>query len=149
MISVPKAAWVIASIAVTATVAVALVVSASNSGTAPRDAYTSHANRLCRIASREVAAARERYGDASPGSPLASLAESLARIIGDVRARLGTLSAPPDRIAAIVSMEAAMFEAEEQLIQVAQRRSRAVDTRRADAASARVKAAASSAGLAQ
>jgi hypothetical protein len=147
--AMPKAGWAVATI-VLATVVVVLVVPASRTDTSSGDAYTKHANRLCQTAVQQIVAAGRRYNSASLRRPLGSFAESLARIVGDVRARLGTLAPPVGRIEAIVSMEGAMLESENRLIQVAQGRGRAATRARlAVAASTRVDEAASSAGLAE
>lgn len=150
MTALPKAAWIVAAIAVAAT-AVFAVLSISSSGTASHDPYTNHANRLCRTAARKIAETKRRYERIARRASLGSFAESLAHIIGDVKAKIGSLAAPPsDRIEPIVTMERAMLESEVRLIQVAQGSGRILTrTRRADAASDRVKDAASSAGLAQ
>ncbi len=147
----PKAAWTVTAVSVVA-IAVLLIVSlSSGSGSeTSQDAFTIRANRLCRVAARKIAAERRQHEGSPRQGSFGPFAESLAWIVGNVRAKIVKLTMPPDRAASIVEMETAMLESEDRLIKVAREPDQEVTAvRNANAASDHVKQAASSAGVSQ
>lgn len=112
-----KGRWAIFAIAMAVIAALAILSILGLSDKSSPDAYTKAVDRLCLKAQQKITQAERRYRGTSGENSFVSSSEALARIVGDVRAQIGNLETPDDRIEDAIEMESAMLESEQQLIE--------------------------------
>jgi len=110
----------IAAIAIPIVLVVGTLIALGSSDDDAPAQYTIAGDRLCLTAQREVAQAERRYRHGPDRGDVQALAKSLVAVVATLRAELGELDVPTERIEQLVALEESLLRAEDQLLHLVQ-----------------------------